>query len=29
MKVAEQWDKLAQEIEEIERIRIFVPKAKV
>ena len=29
MKVAEQWDQLAQEIEEIERIRIFVPKAKV
>jgi len=27
MKVAEQWEKLAQEIEEIERIRIFVPDA--
>ena len=27
MKVAEQWDRLAQEIEEIERIRIFVPEA--
>ena len=27
MKVAEQWDRLAQEIEEIERIRIFVPDA--